>query len=468
MENPIQSTIAGLVCATWTTAALGVVAPPAGYIYSTQLLGSDTQGCVASAAGGTFVGLGPGFTANAQSVAFATESGGLRLVASGFNSIGDCAYDAVSDTLYVTDNASDDDLGGSGAALSGDTVFAIPAASSASGLSAPALELLPATSVPNASSVAVDASGTVFVSDSTGGGNGSVLEIVGASSSTFVTGFDFTAGIAFDPASADLFVAQSLATFDAQIDRFTAAGAPVPPTPFAGPAFGFGSYDLAFDKDGQLLVTGAFGGDIVSFDPVSGTSAPFVGGLTFANGIDVDPRTGRVSVLSSTFAGADEDRSLHRFTPVDTLVPGKGPSKFECVHELYGVAVIDAKKAICTDGDACDADGTVNDRCQFPVGFCFNVEDPRFPDCASNHALSSVQISSVPYSTAIADVGTSIAASLPLTGPACFFSDGVVVPVKVTRSGVKKSGKGNLKVKALTDGPQKDRDAILLTCEPAL
>jgi hypothetical protein len=468
MENSIKSAITGLAVATWATTALGVVAPPAGYIYSTQILGSDTQGCVASVPGGTFVGLGPAFTANAQSIVFVTESANLRLVASGFNSIGDCAYDAASDTLYVTDNASDDDLGGAGAALSGDTVFAIPAASRASGLSAPALELLPATSVPNASSVAVDASGTVFVSDSTGGGGGSVLEIVGATSSTFLAGFDFAAGMAFDPATADLFVAQSLATFDARIDRFTAAGAPVPPAPFAGPGFDFGSYDLAFDKDGHLLVTGAFGGDIVSFDPASGASAPFVGGLTFANGIDVDPTTGRISVLSSTFAGAEEDRSLHRFTPIDTLVPGKGPAKFECVHELYGVVASDGKKATCTDGDACDADGTVNDRCQFPVGFCFNVEDGRFPDCAGNHSLDSVQISSVPYSTAIADVGTEIAAALPLAGPACFFSDGVVVPVKVTRSGVKKSGKGNVKVKARTDGPQKDRDAYLLTCEPAL
>ena len=57
------------------------------------------------------------------------------VVASDFNSIGDCVYDAASDVLYVLDNA----LEASGS-LTGDTVFAIPAASTAGGLSAVGLE----------------------------------------------------------------------------------------------------------------------------------------------------------------------------------------------------------------------------------------------------------------------------------------------------------------------------------------
>ena len=78
----------------WTTAALAAVVPPAGYIYSTQLLSNLTAGCVAAGPGGTFVGIGPGFTANAQAIVLAKESGELRLVASGFNSLSDCARQA--------------------------------------------------------------------------------------------------------------------------------------------------------------------------------------------------------------------------------------------------------------------------------------------------------------------------------------------------------------------------------------
>src|SRR5262245_21354848 len=98
-SHTLIGTIGIVVLATATSA----VTPPAGYIYSTQLLGNTTQSCIAAGPGGTFVGIGPTFTANAQSVVLAKESGEVRLVASGFNSIGDCAYDANTDVLYVTD-----------------------------------------------------------------------------------------------------------------------------------------------------------------------------------------------------------------------------------------------------------------------------------------------------------------------------------------------------------------------------
>src|SRR5262245_3243590 len=175
-------------------AAWAVVTPPAGYIYSTQLLSNLTQGCVAAGPGGTFVGIGPGFTANAQSIVLAKESGELRLVASGFNSISDCAYDQANDVLYITDNADNGDFGLSGpfAAQSGDTVFAVPSASTASGRSAPDVELLPPDSIPFAANVTVDAAGDVFVADAAGSGGGSVLKIVGTTPSPFASSFDFT------------------------------------------------------------------------------------------------------------------------------------------------------------------------------------------------------------------------------------------------------------------------------------
>ena len=59
-----------VIAATLGTAALlgsasAAVVPPLGYIYTTQLLKNLTQSCVAVGPGGTFVGIGPGFTANA-------------------------------------------------------------------------------------------------------------------------------------------------------------------------------------------------------------------------------------------------------------------------------------------------------------------------------------------------------------------------------------------------------------------
>src|SRR6516162_5516215 len=73
------------------TTALAAVTPPPGYIYTTELLKNLTEGCVAAGPGGTFVGIGPGLTANGQAIVLAKESGELRLVAMGFNSIADCA-----------------------------------------------------------------------------------------------------------------------------------------------------------------------------------------------------------------------------------------------------------------------------------------------------------------------------------------------------------------------------------------
>lgn len=450
------------------TSATAVSAPP-GYIYSAQLLGNLTQSCIAAGPGGTFVGIGPGFTANAQSIVLARESGDLRLVASGFNSIGDCAYDPVADVLYVTDNADNDDLGivSPFGAQSGDTIFAIPSASTASGLSAPGLELLPADSLPAAGSVTVDAAGNVFVGDAAGGGLGSVIAITGGIPTPFLPGLDFPGGLAVHPTTGNVYLAEFLPSFENQIRQFTAAAVPVPPVPLAGPSFGFGSYDLAFDADGMLLVTGAFFGDVVSIDPVSGADTPFISGLTFANGITVHPFTGRIEILSSTFANLDEDKSLHRFTRIDRLVAGPGAAKNTCVHEYYGIESADGKSAVCTDGDACDADGVVNDRCTFPIGFCLNVEDPNLAGCDTGNALSAFRVTTSPFSPAVADAAAALVAQLPISGSTCAFTDGVVVPVKITGSGGRKPGKGKVQVRAQTNGGQKDTDNLKLICQPA-
>jgi hypothetical protein len=441
------------------TAALAAVVPPPGYIYSTQLLSNLTAGCVAAGPGGTFVGIGPGFTANAQAIVLAKESGELRLVASGFNSLSDCAYDRAADILYVTDNADSGELPG---ALTGDTLFAIPSASTASGLSAVGLEVLAANSIPSAANIAVDASGNVFVSNAAGSGAGTVVKITGNTSSPFTSGYDFTGGVAVNPANGNVFVAESLPTFDNEIHQYTPAGAVVMPDPFAGPSFSFGSLDLTFNTDGNLL---ASGGAVVSFNPGTATSTPFISGLSFATSTTVDPFTHRVQVLSSTFTAAAEDKSLHRFTPIDQLSPGNGSPSSECLHEAYGLQVVDGT-ATCTDGAACDSDGTVNDACLFPVGFCLNIADPNLTDCSTGSNVTEIAISAKPDSAAITTAAAQIGAALPLSGPSCFFSDGVRIPVKIAGA-TKKDGKGKLKVKATAADGRKDSDTYKLVCHPA-
>lgn len=450
------------------------VTAPSGYIYSTQLLGNLTQGCIAAGPGGTFVGIGQSFTANAEAVVLARESGDLRLVAMGFSSITDCAYDPATDTLYVTDNADNADLGittsfaGNTGAQTGDTVFRIPHASTASGLSAVGLELLPANSIEFAANVAVDGSGAVLVTDAAGGTSGSVQRITaGPSATTLIPGLAYAGGIALAPGSGDVFVAENLGlpNFDNRIRRFTGAGASVPPLPFAGPSFAFGSVDLAFNADGRLLASGNFGADVVSFDIGTGSSAPFVSGLTFATGMAVDPFTHRVQILSSTFSGADEDKSLHRFTPIDRLVAGGGSPKTDCAVEIYGIAV-DDKSATCVDGAACDADGTVNDSCLFPIGLCFNVADPQLTECADGDTVDEVGLTAKPASAAITALAAAVDAALPIGGTTCRFSDGYALPVAQSAAG-KKSGKATLKVKTTTGDGRVDSDVVKLVCNPA-
>jgi hypothetical protein len=440
--------------------ALAAVTPPSGYIYTTELLKNLTEGCVAAGPGGTFVGIGPSFTANAQAIVLAKESGQQRLVAMGFNSISDCAYDRDADVLYVTDNAGTGDLSG---ALTGDTVFAIPSASTASGLSAPGLELLPAGTVPFAASVTFDAGGNLFVSNAAGMGGGSVLKIVTPPGVTFESGFDYTGGVAVDPTTGNVFIAENLASSQNQIHKYTSAGAVIMPNPFAGPSSSFGSIDLAFNSDGRLLASG--GGGVVSFDPATGSSTPFVTGLTFASGMTVDPLTHRMQVLSSTFTGADEDKSLHRFTPIDQLTAGGGSASSDCVHEAYGLQVVDGT-ATCTDGAPCDADGIANGSCLFPVGFCFNVADPSLTDCDTSSNVSDVAITAKPSSTAIADAAARVSALLPLSGSSCVFSDGYAVAIKIAGT-TKKDGKAKLKVKTSTADGRTDSDTFKLVCHPA-
>jgi len=455
--------IGATILALTSHSAFAVISASSGYIYSTLEAGNTAQSCVAAAPNGTFVGVGPGFSANANSIVQVSESGTVRVVATGFSSISDCAYDAASDTLYVGDNADSGDIP---AALTGDTVFAIPTASTATNLPAVGLELLPANSLPAVAGLALDADGDLLAAEANGIGTGVVskITVAGPSLSTFATGFDFVSGVAIQPSNNNVLVAESLASFESEISRFTSAGAFV--STLAGPSFAFGSYDLAFTHDGLLLATGS--GAIAAFDTV-GTRTTFASGFSFPTGITTNSVTGRVEIIDS-FSFTAADSQVHRFTPIAKLVPGGRAKRSECVHEFYGVELVAKnpgavpREAICVDGAECDIDGTANGVCVFPVGFCFRASDPRFPECAAND-IAEVEITSKPTSVAVDGLSGEIQSALPLTAPTCFFSDGYSVPVRTTNRG-DKAGRGSIKVKSKS-AAAKDNDTLKLVCQPA-
>jgi len=344
------------------------------------------------------------------------------------------------------------------------------------GLSAVGLELSPKGSIPSAAGIAVAADGDVYVSDSVGGGNGSVRRWAAGTLSPFIAnGLDFAAGLAFE-SGGTLLVAETLDSFATQISRYDADGNFLGVV--SGPGFDYGSYDLAFGTDGRVLVTGAFAGPIVAVDTGTGASEPLANGFAFATALDVNPFTGRIELVSSSFQGEDEDYRLHRLTPVAKLSPMGGTDgsngKRECLSELYGVDPgLDAhgkpgKTAYCTDGSACDADGAVNGSCTFPVGVCLNVSDPRLPACLSVAAVEFELRKANPQSAALSAMAAEVEAALPVEGPQCFFSDGVVVPLRATKKGALKPGKQLVKTKTKSVEPLRatDVDVAKLVCEP--
>jgi hypothetical protein len=142
------------------------------------------------------------------------------------------------------------------------------------------------------------------------------------------------------------------------------------------------------------------------------------------------------------------------------------------LHEFYGIELVPAepgepaRRAICVDGQPCDADGQVNDRCVFPIGFCLNVDDPRFPMCETVNPIVSFEASAKPFSAAVAVARETAAAALPIPAPNCFYSDGVTVPVINGASG-KRSGKGQVSALARSSDGRTDRDQAILVCAPA-
>ena len=227
-------------------------------------------------------------------------------------------------------------------ATTGDTVFAIPGASNSAAVAG--LELLPAGTIPYAFGIDFSTTG-LLVSDAAGSGAGQRLAIdlggVTPSTSVFASGFDYTGGVLVD--GSRVLVSESVQpTFESAISSFDAAG--TFQSVVSGPTYDHGSNDLAKTPGGEIVASGA--PTLVAIDG-GGVVTPLVTGLdggtgfdAFGGGVAVNPFTGRIDFLASSFSGADDDKSVHRLVPVERLVPGGGNSATDCVMEVYGVELV--------------------------------------------------------------------------------------------------------------------------------
>jgi hypothetical protein len=230
-------------------------------------------------------------------------SGGERIVrldgarattiADGFSSLG--GFDVSGGTLYAVDNCFGTDSG-CGAPTTGDTVYAIadPTARTTSA-SAAGSELVPSGTFAAPQDVLVLPGPIVLVSDAIGVGAGRIAKIVGTSVTNLVTGLDFLGGLATD--GTELFVANVDGSFAGSVQRFALTGTPHPPL-IGGLS---GSYGVARDAAGNVLVTGGFTGDFSSSTLVAvnglGVASERAHGFAFSGDVFVDAARGTALVL---------------------------------------------------------------------------------------------------------------------------------------------------------------------------
>ena len=232
------------------TAGAAVTAAP-GFAVHAIPTPATVAGGVVRVGDAIFVGQGPSFTANAQSV-IRLAGGVATTIATGFSSLGGFAF--ADGFLYVVDNAAE--LPG---ATTGDTVYAIPdALARTTAVAAADVAVVPAGTIPSAFDVAVAPDGALLVSDAAGPGAGRVVRVFGGSATTFLPGFDYTGGLAI--AGPTLFVGNVDGSFVGAVRRATLAGVPLPD--LVGGLSGI--YALDIESDGSVLATGGFADDFSS------------------------------------------------------------------------------------------------------------------------------------------------------------------------------------------------------------
>ncbi len=132
---------------------------------------------------------------------------------------------------------------------------------------------------------------------------------------------------------------------------------------------------------------------------------------------------------------------------------GGGPAASDCYLTFEGITETAPRTVACFDGSSCDADGTVNGSCTFPVSVCVFGKDP-VTGCTP-----------APVTKLTGAKFLTNRPTLPASAAACGMPNPVVVPLK--KNG-KKPGKKKIMMAAITDGghPKKDVDKFKLVCMP--
>jgi hypothetical protein len=268
------------------------VVPAAGFAVRTVTTPDVVQGDVVQVGDTVLVGQG-GFGPGLQRIV-RLDGGVPTTIADGFGGLGGFSL-APDGTLYVVDNCFTSDFG-CAAAVTGDTLYAIPdALTRTTALAASAAEVLPAGSIPFAFDAAV-VPGGVLVSDAAGPGLGRVVLVANGASTDLVTSLGFAAGLARDQAT--LLVGDVDGSFAGSVARYAADGTLI------APLVGGLSGTFGVDHDGtrdEALVTGGFTPDFSSSTLVavdaSGLAAPRATGFGFSAGVFFDPAREETLVL---------------------------------------------------------------------------------------------------------------------------------------------------------------------------
>jgi DNA-binding beta-propeller fold protein YncE len=276
-------------------AAAAVVGAP-GYAVHTIPTPGMVQGGVLRRGGAILVGQGS-FGAGAESI-IRLDAGGSTTIATGFNSLGGFDLDA-GGTLYVVDNG-----GNLSGATTGDTLFAIPnALTASSAVAAAGHELAPAGQIPAAQDVLLIPGGAPLVSDARGPGAGKVVKVAGGMVMDFLSPFDYTAGLALAADGTLLVGDVDGTTFEGSISKFALDGTPLGPLVSALS----GTYALVVDADGKVLVSGGFTPDFSSSTVIAvaagGTFTERAHGFSFSTEMFFDPSDDEVLVLDAGASG---------------------------------------------------------------------------------------------------------------------------------------------------------------------
>ncbi|MEO2168145.1 MAG: hypothetical protein ABGY42_08500 [bacterium] len=435
--------------------ALAAQSDSEAFVAGSTEIGGALQGDVAFGGTSIFVGTGS-FGAGAQSILRIAADGTSTTVVTGLNSIGGIIFDAATGSLFFTDNGGD--IVG---AATGDTVFKLTNALTATGATAAGLEILASGTIPAAAQLVLADTNTLLVTSAAGGGTGGVIQVdlAGATSSQLFAGLDYAGGISVR-SDGSLLVGNVDSSFIGSIEEYSSTG--VHQSTFAAPV---GAFDQALDADGNLLVTGSFASDWSSSVVVSlssNASPTQIGsGWEFSAGIDIDAASGRIGVLDSCFPTACT--AVTTLTPVAKMT-GLGRGRKDCNVAFFGGVESRNRHGKgrgrweCTDGDtSCDRDGTADGTCTFLVGACTHLVDPLVDTCSAAEVTSF----EVKRSPTIADGGafpafqTLLNAIAGQTEAMCSESLAIEVP---------RNKKVVLKLKAKSGRKTLDRDRLRLFC----